>query len=121
MLRNARPSPETQLDALSERVVEMALSPAVGARGLVSAVAAAHPEATLLDVAAAIARAAVSLEEAGAGAGEDRAAHLHRIAALATIDAWTAARRGWTDVRMGDLALYRRIHGSLRVEAPAHP
>lgn len=113
---------EAQLDALSERVVEMALTPAFDPRGLVPALAAAHPGATVLDVAAAIGRAALALEEADAVEGHEAlAGGLHRIAARTAIDAWTVGRRGWRDARMGDLGLYRRIHGALEAERIGRP
>ena len=112
-------SAEIQLDALSERAVEVVLSPAIEWPRLVSALAEAHPAATVLDIAAAIGRAAIAIEEADAvEGGEALAARLHRLAAMTAIDAWTVGRRGWIDLRVGDLALYRRIHGRLGAEAP---
>jgi hypothetical protein len=110
-------SVDVRLDALSERAVEIALSRAFDPRGLLSALAGEHPRATLLDLAAAIGRAASVLEEAAVAEGHRAlAGRLHRIASAAAVDAWSVHRRGWGDARPGELTLYRRLHGALQAE-----
>ena len=112
-------SPEARLDALSEHAVELALSPCVAWPELVPALIKAHPDATVLDVAAAVARAAAALEDTAPPEGPRTTAdRLHRLASVTTMDAWRVGRRGWSDVRVRDMGLYRRLHGRLGIEAP---
>lgn len=105
-----RPSPAP---TRSSSALEVALSEPEGwRRHILRDLTAENPDATLLDLAAAVARAALSLEETFATDERDGlAARLHRLAALTALDAWTAARRGWGDARVGRLDLYRRLHG----------
>lgn len=105
-------------DALLERALEIALSEPEGWRRVVPTLAAENPEVTVLSLAAAVARAALALEETfapdatGAADGRDGLpARLHRAAAMAALDAWCAERQGWGEARANQLDLYRRLHG----------
>ena len=80
-------------DALMERALEIALSRPEGWRSIPAELALASPRMAALDLVAALARAAVALEETFEGeARGGLAARLHRLASLTALDAWTLAR-----------------------------
>ena len=81
-------------DALLERALEIALSHPEGWRRLVPELVAEYPETRVADLAAAIARAALAVEESFAEDERDGLpGRLYRLAALSALEAsrWRAA------------------------------
>jgi hypothetical protein len=104
--------PEPSPDALLERALEIALSEPEGWRRVVPTLAAENPEARVLDLVAAVARAALAVEETFASPERDGLpARLHRVAAMTALDAWCAGRQGWGEAKASQLDLFRRLHG----------
>ena len=98
-------------DALVERALEIVLARPDGWRSLVRRLAEENPEATIAELAAAIARTARAIEQAFVdGDADGLPPRLYRLAALSWLDARTMERSGWSDATASDLAFYRQLH-----------